>query len=88
MKDIAHDLGVSLMTVSKALRNHSDISQQTRDRVLKRHPWRRLGGRYRRRSLRLKLHVRDAEHAHAQAQDGQQDSVHGDFHESLPYATR
>ena len=36
MKDIAHDLGVSLMTVSKALRNHSDISQQTRDRVLKR----------------------------------------------------
>ena len=36
MKDIARDLGVSLMTVSKALRNHSDISQQTRDRVLKR----------------------------------------------------
>ena len=36
MKDIAHDLGVSLMTVSKALRNHSDISQQTRERVLKR----------------------------------------------------
>jgi LacI family transcriptional regulator len=36
MKDIALDLGVSLMTVSKALRNHSDISQQTRDRVLKR----------------------------------------------------
>jgi LacI family transcriptional regulator len=36
MKDIAQDLGVSLMTVSKALRNHSDISQQTRERVLKR----------------------------------------------------
>ncbi len=36
MKDIAEDLGVSLMTVSKALRNHSDISQPTRDRVLKR----------------------------------------------------
>jgi LacI family transcriptional regulator len=36
MKDIAEDLGVSLMTVSKALRNHSDISQQTRERVLKR----------------------------------------------------
>ena len=36
MKDIAQDLGVSLMTVSKALRNHSDISQKTRDRVLKR----------------------------------------------------
>lgn len=36
MKDIAEDLGVSLMTVSKALRNHSDISEKTRDRVLKR----------------------------------------------------
>jgi LacI family transcriptional regulator len=36
MKDIALDLGVSLMTVSKALRNHSDISLQTRERVLKR----------------------------------------------------
>jgi LacI family transcriptional regulator len=36
MKDIAKDLGVSLMTVSKALRNHSDISDETRDRVLKR----------------------------------------------------
>ncbi|MBI3695230.1 MAG: LacI family DNA-binding transcriptional regulator [Acidobacteria bacterium] len=35
MKDIARDLGVSLMTVSKALRNHSDISEQTRKRVLK-----------------------------------------------------
>src|SRR3984957_15163703 len=36
MKDIALDLGVSLMTVSKALRNHSDISEKTRNRVLKR----------------------------------------------------
>ena len=36
MKDIAQDLGVSLMTVSKALRNHRDISDETRDRVLKR----------------------------------------------------
>ncbi len=36
MKDIAKDLGVSLMTVSKALRNHSDISEQTRARILKR----------------------------------------------------
>ncbi len=36
MKDIARDLGVSQMTVSKALRNHSDISEKTRDRVLKR----------------------------------------------------
>lgn len=36
MKDIARDLGVSLMTVSKALRNHSDISEETRKRVLKR----------------------------------------------------
>lgn len=36
MKDIAADLGVSLMTVSKALRSHSDISEETRNRVLKR----------------------------------------------------
>lgn len=36
MKDIAADLGVSLMTVSKALRNHSDISTATRERVLRR----------------------------------------------------
>lgn len=33
MKDIARDLGVSLVTVSKALRNHPDISKQTRERV-------------------------------------------------------
>ena len=36
LKDIAQDLGVSLMTVSKALRNHPDISEGTRKRVLKR----------------------------------------------------
>jgi LacI family transcriptional regulator len=36
MKDIARALGVSLMTVSKALRNHTDISEETRKRVLKR----------------------------------------------------
>jgi LacI family transcriptional regulator len=36
MKDIARDLGVSLMTVSKALRNHSDISENTRKRVMQR----------------------------------------------------
>src|SRR5713226_7980051 len=36
MKDIARDLGVSLMTVSKALRSHSDISEETKLRVLKR----------------------------------------------------
>ncbi len=35
MKDIARNLGVSVMTVSKALRNHTDISEATRDRVLK-----------------------------------------------------
>src|SRR3989442_15903414 len=34
--DIARDLGVSLMTVSKALRSHADISEQPRTRVLKR----------------------------------------------------
>lgn len=36
MKDIAEDLGVSMVTVSKALRNHPDISEETRERVLKR----------------------------------------------------
>ena len=35
MKDIARELGVSVVTVSKVLRNHSDISQETRRRVLK-----------------------------------------------------
>ena len=33
MKDIARELGVSLVTVSKALRQHPDISKQTRERV-------------------------------------------------------
>jgi len=36
LKDIARDLGVSVVTVSKVLRNHSDISAQTRARVWKR----------------------------------------------------
>jgi LacI family transcriptional regulator len=36
MKDIAKDLGISPMAVSKALRNHSDIGEQTKARVLKR----------------------------------------------------
>ncbi len=36
MKDIARDLGISVVTVSKVLRNHSDISGETRERVLKR----------------------------------------------------
>ncbi|MGC1872892.1 MAG: LacI family DNA-binding transcriptional regulator [Acidobacteriaceae bacterium] len=35
LKDIARDLGVSLITVSKALRNVDDISEETRQRVLK-----------------------------------------------------
>lgn len=35
-KDIARDLGVSLITVSKALRGVDDISEETRQRVLKR----------------------------------------------------
>jgi len=36
LKDIARDLGVSVVTVSKVLRNHSDIGDETRERVLKR----------------------------------------------------
>ncbi|HEV2277925.1 MAG TPA: LacI family DNA-binding transcriptional regulator [Acidobacteriaceae bacterium] len=36
LKDIARDLGVSAITVSKALRGASDISEKTRQRVLKR----------------------------------------------------
>jgi LacI family transcriptional regulator len=36
MKDIARDLGVSVVTVSKVLRNHSDISEATKQRVLRR----------------------------------------------------
>jgi LacI family transcriptional regulator len=36
MKDIARDLGLSVVTISKVMRNHSDISEETRQRVLKR----------------------------------------------------
>ena len=36
MKDIARDLGVSVVTISKVIRNHGDISQDTRERVLRR----------------------------------------------------
>jgi LacI family transcriptional regulator len=36
MKDIARDLGISPMAVSKALRDHKDISQETKQRVLAR----------------------------------------------------
>ena len=36
LKDIAQDLSVSVVTVSKVLRNHPDISAETRERVLKR----------------------------------------------------
>ena len=36
MKDIARDLGISPMAVSKALRNHKDIGAKTKARVIKR----------------------------------------------------
>jgi len=36
MKDIAQDLGVSIVTVSKVLNNHRDIGAATRERVLRR----------------------------------------------------
>lgn len=36
MKEIARDVGVSVITVSKVLRNHEDISRKTRDRVMQR----------------------------------------------------
>ena len=36
LKDIARDLGVSTVTVSKALRGRADIGKETRERVLKR----------------------------------------------------
>ncbi|MBB6144676.1 LacI family transcriptional regulator [Silvibacterium bohemicum] len=36
MKDIAKDLGLSIVTISKVLRNHPDIAEDTRERVLKR----------------------------------------------------
>jgi len=36
MKDIARELGVSVVTVSKVIRNHADIGEETRQRVLRR----------------------------------------------------
>ena len=36
MKDIAQDIGVSIITVSKVLRGHTDIGPETRRRVLER----------------------------------------------------
>jgi len=36
MKNIAQDLGVSVITVSKALRHHADIGERTRERILAR----------------------------------------------------
>ncbi len=36
MKDIARDLGVSVVTISKVLRNHPDIGSATKERVLQR----------------------------------------------------
>src|SRR5262249_42858480 len=36
MKDIARGLGVSVVTVSKVLRNHSDVGAETRRRVQQR----------------------------------------------------
>jgi LacI family transcriptional regulator len=36
MKDIARDLHVSVITVSKVIRNQTDVSEETRQRVLKR----------------------------------------------------
>ena len=35
LKDIAKECGVSVATVSKALNNHSDISEETKERVIK-----------------------------------------------------
>jgi LacI family transcriptional regulator len=36
LKDIASDLNLSVVTISKVLRDHPDISRETRERVLKR----------------------------------------------------
>jgi LacI family transcriptional regulator len=36
MKDIANDLGVSIVTVSKAIKGHPDIAEKTRTRILQR----------------------------------------------------
>ena len=35
IKDIAKECGVSVATVSKALNDHSDISEQTKEKVMK-----------------------------------------------------
>jgi LacI family transcriptional regulator len=34
MRDIVRNLGLSVVTVSRVFRNHSDISEATRERVL------------------------------------------------------
>ena len=36
LKDIARDLNLSVVTISKVLRDHPDIVRETRERVLKR----------------------------------------------------
>src|SRR4051795_4074550 len=36
LKDIAQDLNLSVVTISKVLRDHPDIGAETRERVLKR----------------------------------------------------
>src|ERR1700730_4822816 len=36
LKDIARDLGLSVVTISKVLRDHPDISAETRERVVRR----------------------------------------------------
>src|SRR6266581_2550148 len=36
LKDIANDLNLSVVTISKVLRDHPDISSETRERVLQR----------------------------------------------------
>src|SRR5277367_5962843 len=36
MKDIAADLGLSVVTISKVLHDHPDIGEETRQRVLQR----------------------------------------------------
>jgi LacI family transcriptional regulator len=36
MKDIVRDLGLSVVTISKVLRNRDGVSEKTRARVLKR----------------------------------------------------
>jgi len=36
LKDLAQDLGLAVITVSKALRNHPDVAKETKERILKR----------------------------------------------------